>query len=231
MSIAKRSYHQYCALASALDVLGERWTLLIIRELLIGPRRYGELLAGLPGLGTNLLADRLKSLVDLGVLCQVDLKGTGTRLAYQLTPKGEELRPVVLSLARWGMDYVGEPAPDDTVRPHWGFLAVQSMIDETRVGTESEQYEFRVDGEVFHIAVGDGRAEAVRGPAPDAVMTAMTDAATFVQIGSGTLTPLMAMVAGKLALEGDMAAVTRCCELIGLTTGAPTDGALARAGR
>lgn len=223
MTTTRRTYHQYCALASALDVLGERWTLLIIRELLVGPRRYGELLSGLPGLGTNLLADRLKSLVELGVLRQVDLKGTGTRLAYGLTEKGEELRPVVLGLARWGMDFVAELQPDDAVRPHWGFLAVQSMIDQDRVGSVDEQYEFRVDGEVFHITVADGTADAVRGAADAPSMVATTDAATFVQIGSGTLTPLMAMVAGRLSLEGDMAAVTRCCDLIGLTTGASAE--------
>jgi len=96
----KRSYQQYCGLASALDVVGEPWTLLIIRELLMGPARYSDILANLPGLGTNLLAERLKFLVERGVAEQVDVRGTGAQLAYRLTPTGEELRPLVLGLAR-----------------------------------------------------------------------------------------------------------------------------------
>jgi DNA-binding HxlR family transcriptional regulator len=216
---SKRTYQQYCGLASALDVLGERWTLLVIRELLMGPRRYSELLAGLPGLGTNLLAERLKFLVGYGVVRQVDVSGTGSRLAYELTEEGQQLRPLVLGLARWGMQFMGEVEESDAVRPHWGFLAVESMLDQDKVGPLEESYEFRVDGEVFHIDVRDGRASAVRGPALEPAMTAGTDATTFVRIGSGTVTPMMAMLTGKLELGGDMAAVLRCCTLLGLDAG------------
>lgn len=217
---AKRTYQQYCGLASALDTLGERWTLLVVRELLMGPRQYGELLTGLPGLGTNLLAERLKFLVSLGVVRQVDLRGTGSRLAYELTEKGEDLRPIVLGLARWGLEFVGDLQPGDAVQPHWGFLAVESILDQSRVTEVAERYEFRVDDQVFHIVVADGTARAEHGPADEPAMVATTDAATFVQIGSGHLTPLLAMVSGRLSLTGDMDAVTRCCDLIGLETGA-----------
>src|SRR5688572_32363812 len=99
MSHVRRNYGQYCGLASALDVVGERWTLLIIRELLLGPRRYGELLAELPGIGTNLLAERLKSLVEMGVLTKPVSRDQG----YELTELGRQLREPVLMLARWGM--------------------------------------------------------------------------------------------------------------------------------
>lgn len=215
----KRTYHQYCGFASALDVLGERWTLLIVRELLTGPRRYGELLADLPGVGTNLLAERLKALVDRGVVRQTELPGTGSRPAYQLTGTGERLRPVVLGLARWGLSFVDDLTVRDTVRPQWGFLAVQTMIDDRRAPAVDERYEFRVDDQVFHIEVRGGVARAAKGPAEAAVMTATTDAATFVQIGAGRLTPLAAMVTGRLALDGDIDAVLRCCELLGLDAG------------
>lgn len=217
----KRTYQQYCGLASALDVVGERWTLLIVRELLMGPARYSDLLANLPGLGTNLLAERLKFLVAKGVIEQVDVRGTGAQLAYALTPVGEELRPVILGLARWGMEFVGELRAEDAVRPQWGFLAVEAMLDQGRASDAAESYEFQVDDQVFHVAVADGRARAVKGAATEPVMRAKTDAATFVQIGGGHLTPLMAMVTGRLVLEGDMDAVVRCCELLGLETGAP----------
>jgi DNA-binding HxlR family transcriptional regulator/putative sterol carrier protein len=217
---AKRTYHQYCGLASALDILGERWTLLIVRELLMGPRRYSDLLYDLPGVGTNLLAERLKFLVTMGVVRQTDTAGTSSRLSYELTEQGQRLRPIVLGLAQWGMDYVGAPSVTDTVRPHWGFLAVEAMIDASRLPGVEESYEFHVDSEVFHVDVHGGTARAVRGPAEAPAMVATTDAGTFVQIGSGRLTPLVAMVQGRLKLDGDSHAVLRCCDLLGIETGA-----------
>lgn len=215
----KRTYQQYCGLASALDVVGERWTLLIVRELLMGPRRYVELLADLPGLGTNLLADRLKFLVEKGVVEQVDLHGTGSRLAYRLTAVGQDLRPLVLGLAKWGLEFVGEVSPQDTVRPHWGFLAVEAMLRPELATDIDESYEFRVDGEVFHIEVRSRVPRAVKGPATEPAMRAVTDATSFVQIGAGRLTPLAAMVMGRLRLDGDIDAVLRCCALMGIDAG------------
>lgn len=223
----KRSYQQYCGLASGLDIVGERWTLLIIRELLMGPARYSDFIANLPGLGTNLLAERLKFLVAKGVLRQVDTRGPGARLAYELTPTGEQLRPVILGLARWGLEFVGDLGPEDTIRPHWGFLAVEVMLDRRSVAADlRESYEFEVDDQVFHIIVSEGEARAVKGPATEPAMRAKTDAATFVQIGGGKLTPLMAMVTGRLSLEGDMDAVVRCCDLLGLEAGAADTAAI-----
>ena len=216
---ARRTYQQYCGLAAALDVLGERWTLLIVRELLIRPRRYRDLLADLPGIGTNLLAERLKFLIDEGLVRQRELGGGSKRQAYELTEKGEALRPVVLGLARWGMESVGDLSAEYAVRPSWAFLAVEAMIDPDQVPGVDEQYEFRVDDEVFHIDVRDGAARALAGPADDPAMVATTDAATFVQIGGGRLSPLAATVSGKLVLEGDIDVVLRCCALLGLEAG------------
>src|SRR5947209_15574377 len=102
-----RSYGQYCTFARGLDVVGDRWVLLIVRELLDGPRRYNELLAGLPGIATNLLADRLRQMVEAGVLERRD----GS--AYALTPWGEGLRDVVYALGRWARPLMGELKRDD----------------------------------------------------------------------------------------------------------------------
>jgi DNA-binding HxlR family transcriptional regulator len=216
---AKRSYNQYCGLAAALDVLGERWTLLIIRELLIRPRRYRDLLADLPGIGTNLLAERLKLLTDEGIVRQRDLGGGSKRQTYEITEKGDALRPIVLGLARWGLQSVGDLSAEAAVRPSWAFLAVEAMIDPETVPDVDEQYEFRVDDEVFHIDVRDGTARALAGPADDPAMTATTDAATFVQIGGGRLSPLAATVTGQLDLAGDIDVILRSCTLLGLEAG------------
>ncbi|MFI6578295.1 winged helix-turn-helix transcriptional regulator [Nocardiopsis sp. NPDC050513] len=218
MSRSRRRYNQYCGLASALDVIGERWTLLIVRELLIGPARYRDLLEALPGIGTNLLAERLKFLTEHGVVRR--LSG-GNERGYALTDHGERLRAPVLQIAHWGLGHLGASTGDEEVRPGWGFLAVQSMIDPSRVGDADECYEFRVDGTDFHIRVGDGRATAHEGRCEAPAMVAATDARTFVEIGSGNLDPIMAVVSGRLSLEGDEEAVQRAIALLGLA-GAPT---------
>ncbi|GAA3119686.1 helix-turn-helix domain-containing protein [Planomonospora alba] len=228
MSHARRNYGQYCGLASALDVVGERWTLLIIRELLMGPRRYGELLAELPGIGTNLLAERLRSLVEMGVLTKPASRDQG----YELTELGRRLREPVLLLARWGMSFLGAPGEDLEVRPHWGFLAVQAMIDPARASDLDEVYEFHVDDVVFHISVERRVPHAVEGPAAGpCAMVARTDAKTFVEIGAQRLTPFEALASGRLELSGAPDAVMRASALLGLipaTEAAPLGAAGAR---
>jgi DNA-binding HxlR family transcriptional regulator len=211
----ERNYRQYCGLAAALDAVGERWTLLVVRELALGPRRYSELLADLPGIGTNLLADRLRKLVELGVVGRVDSAAGGH--CYELTEAGESLREPVRALARWGISLLGEMPEDTAVRAHWGFLAVEAMADAAEMPGVRETYEFRVDEEVFHLRVEDGAASAVRGPAEHPVLTATTDAATFARIGAGVLTPIEATATGSLTLTGDPGAVLRCSAVLGLS--------------
>jgi len=211
---SKRIYHQYCGLAAALDILGERWTLMIIRELLVRPRRYGELLNNLPGIGTNLLAERLKFLVDEGIVAQVEVDGS-RRQAYHLTETGQDLRPIVLGLARWGLHHLEDYSSEYSVRASWGLLAVEAMIDQDRVSVD-EQYEFKIDDETFHIDVSDSVVHVIAGPAATPSVTVKTDAVTFVQIGAQKLSPLAATVTGKLSLEGDANAVLRACALLGL---------------
>lgn len=213
MGHVRRNYGQYCGLAAALDVIGERWTLLIIRELLLGPRRYGELLEALPGIGTNLLAERLKVLHELGVITRPQSRDQG----YALTDLGHELREPVLSMARWGLHFLDAPAPDVETRAHWGFLAVQAMIDPERATEIDESYEFRVDDVVFHITVTHGKPMALEGPADgEPAVVAGTDARTFVEIGAKRLTPFEALASGRLQLTGDTDAIVRSSVLLGL---------------
>lgn len=115
----RRSYDQYCAVARALDAVGERWSLLIVRELLGGPRRYTDLHADLPGVSTDILAARLKQLEADGVVERRKLERPANATVYQLTERGLTLRQVIESLAVWGHAALGEPRPTDAVREHW----------------------------------------------------------------------------------------------------------------
>jgi DNA-binding HxlR family transcriptional regulator len=111
--MASRSYGQYCGVTTAVELIGERWALLIVRDLLVGPRRYTDLKQGLPKIPTNILSTRLKELQEGGVVRRVPLLHCG--LVYELTPYGRELEPIVLALGRWGFAQMGDPAPEDVV--------------------------------------------------------------------------------------------------------------------
>lgn len=192
----RRNYHQFCALARALDLVGERWTLLLVRELLLGPRRYGELLEALPGMGTNLLAARLETLVAQG-LCERDGR------SYLLTDRGRALEEPVLALARWGMAALEEPDEADRMRPDWYAVAMLAAHSPTGNAAPDERYEFSVDTSVFHLEVADGRARARRGPADEPAFRLRADLPTFLAVLTGAR-PLSAA-----SVEGDSRAARR----------------------
>ncbi|MCP3802728.1 winged helix-turn-helix transcriptional regulator [Allokutzneria sp. A3M-2-11 16] len=204
-----RSYRQYCGLAAALDAVGERWTLLVVRELLIGPRRYGELLADLPGMGTNLLAERLKSLSHLGIV-------TKDEQVYTLTERGRGLMGAVRELTRWGLAGMDEPDEDSICRAHWALGGLGAAADASRVPGLAESYEFHIDDEIFHLKVSGGVARARRGPADQPAMTMTTDAKTFVRLGSDKYTARDAQAEGRLTITGDPEAARRCAKVLGM---------------
>src|ERR1700716_2515649 len=124
-----RSYNEYCAVAKSLDVVGDRWTLLIVRELALqGARRYTDLRNGLPGIATNLLADRLRELEQAGVLSREEAPPPIATTLFHLTPRGEQLRPVLEDLTRWGLPLMTEQDPKDAVRSHWLPWALELML-------------------------------------------------------------------------------------------------------
>src|SRR4051794_2774029 len=115
-----RSYSQYCSLAKALDVVGERWTLLIVRELLLrGPSRYTDIRSGLPGIATNLLADRLRQLERAGIVYREEAPPPVATALFGLTERGRQLREPIEALMVWGLPYMADPAADDVFRPQW----------------------------------------------------------------------------------------------------------------
>jgi DNA-binding HxlR family transcriptional regulator len=212
----RRTYDQECGLAYALDVVGERWTLLIIRELLLRPRRYHELLEALPGIGTNLLADRLSFLTEAGLIESLE---PGRRTAgYALTELGRSLHEPILGLARFGLKIgAGQPRRSEALtRPSWAALAIEAMVDDERAPRHDETYQFDVDGEVFNISVVDGHARTRPGPAESPTLVIQTDAPTFFELGMQRLDPIEALVGGAVKVTGTAAAVPRCLRLIGL---------------
>jgi DNA-binding HxlR family transcriptional regulator len=213
--VERRRYGQFCGLASALDALGERWTLLIVRELLLGPLRFTELSANLPGLGPNLLAERLRGLVELGVVQRCAVAGDARGKLYELTALGEQLRRPIVDLARWGLGFV-EPEDAGVNRAEWGLLALRTMIRPDVVAPVEESYEIRLDERTFHIAVADSAARVYRGPAAAAAVEITADARTFVEIGARTLNPFQAVVSGRLKMTGAPEAISRCVRLLGL---------------
>src|SRR6476661_2228381 len=115
-----RSYTQFCSLAKALDVVGERWTLLIVRELMLrGPSRYTDIRDGLPGIATNLLADRLRQLEGAGLVYREEAPPPVATTLFGLTPRGEQLRPALDALMEWGLPLMADPTPGDVFRTHW----------------------------------------------------------------------------------------------------------------
>lgn len=167
-----RSYNQYCGLARGLDVIGDRWVLLIVRELLPGPRRYGELLDGLPGIATNLLAERLRTMQEQGL---VEKDGDER---YALTPWGEGLREVLYSIGRWAYPLMGAQEPDESFRSHWIVHPIGAMfpgVDPTRPELTIEA---RCGDTPMTIRSHDGAVTAHHGPAaaPDVVLTGPPDA-------------------------------------------------------
>jgi DNA-binding HxlR family transcriptional regulator len=208
--VEQRTYNQYCATARTLDLVGERWTLLLIRELLTGPKRFGDLQAGLRGLGTGLLASRLKHLEREGLARKVTLPPPARTPAYALTEAGEELAPAVLALARWGLTWaMDERRAGETFHAGWAVLGLRACFaPDAAVGLRAV-YEFHVGDEVLHARVDDGTVETVHGPAqyPDATIT-MTEE-VFVAVTARKLTLSDAIGAATAAVTGDEEALRR----------------------
>ncbi len=215
--MSRRTYGQYCGVAHALDVIGERWTLLLIRELLTGPKRYKDLLSHLPGIGTNLLAKRLQFLEEEGLVERSLLPPPASTEAYVLTEHGRALEPVLLDLARWG--YRTMPRPDDqTVHfAAWSVLAMKAVFRPERAGGLNDAYEYRVDGDVFHARIKDGALTTGQGPLPDPDFVLETDGPTFLALVSGGTTAAEASRAGTLRITGDAQVFERSTVLFDLS--------------
>ena len=218
-AVSRRTYDQYCAVARALDVVGERWTLLLVRELLTGPKRFKDLLDGLSGIGTTLLTARLKDLEGHGILRRTTLPPPAGSKVYELTDLGRSLEPVVMALSRWGLKLLDAPRREDVTRPAWAMVALRSSLKLEAVHGRKETYEFRVDGELFHVQVEGDEAEVRQGPAADPDLTISGDTETLLGVAAGRLTLAETVEAGTIVTEGDRGPLARCLAMLGSPDG------------
>jgi DNA-binding HxlR family transcriptional regulator/putative sterol carrier protein len=211
-----RSYREMCPVARSLDVLGERWTLLIVRELLLGPKRFKDLLAVLPAMGTNRLAARLNALHDAGVLAKRVLPAPAGAHVYELTDYGERLRPVIYGLGAWGWELpVGGDARQLIVRAELIALGLSAASPAQLSAELDETYEFHVTAERFHVDVAHGAVTVRSGPAPArADLIVECDLPTFFELASGAITPSRALRLGRASVSGGSTLFTRAFKLL-----------------
>jgi DNA-binding HxlR family transcriptional regulator len=201
-----RCYGQYCPVAHALDLVGERWALLVVRDLLGGPKRYTDLLASLPGIGTNILAARLRDLEQAGVVRKTKLPPPAASTVYELTPYGVELEEVVHALGRWGARSLGPPETSEPLRPGWLPNAARTTFDPEAARGVTGVYELRSGGELATIEVADGKVRVALGAAETADVRIEAEPPVLFRLTSGELSAGDAVRAGVVRIDGDPAA-------------------------
>jgi DNA-binding HxlR family transcriptional regulator len=185
-----RSYDEYCSIAKSLDVVGDRWTLLIVRELAQrGACRYTDLRNGLPGIATNLLAQRLRELEQAGVIAREDAPPPIATALFRLTPRGDELRPVLDALALWGIPLMTEQKPDDAVRSQWLTGALELLLTDRQPDASPVTIELQTGDQPIVIEARDGAIHTRLGAAANADVTL-----------TGAPTPIMGLLLGLLEL-------------------------------
>ena len=200
--MTSRTYDQACSVANFLDSLGSRWTLLIVRDLMIGPRRFKDLLTGLPGIGTNRLASRLAELQEQDILSKaIDPENGASQ--YKLTKKGRDLEPAILAMARWGMAHLAEDIEKKLYRPDLLVVALRAAFNADVAGDISESYELRIGDIIFHATVEAGRLQTALGPAKQPAFIYISAEDTFQRIVTGSLDEKLARHEGKLQIIGD----------------------------
>ena len=208
----RRSYGDPCGIARALDLVGERWALLVVRELVLGPKRFTDLRAGLPHVSSEVLAQRLRELESAGVLARRTLRPPNAVRVYELTPWGQELEPVLLALGRFGSQ---APMPPDV--PALGVdamvLALPTLFDPEAAGELAATVALVVDEQAFGVRVSDGRLEVTRGDAEPADAAITTDPATLAAVLWHGRRPAEARRAGALRVGGDRRVAERFLRL------------------
>lgn len=190
MAGGPRTYGQQCGLAVSLDLLGERWTLLILRDLSRGPKRFKDLLDGLPGIGTNLLTARLRALEEAGVIEAVTLPPPASVPAYDLAARGRSLQPILEDLALWGLGLMDDPGqqPEAMVRAAWAAMVMRVTMEHSETRPPEGIYAFEVGDESFWLRISEDESALRDGPpplVPDVKVEMSTE--DFFQLATGSI--------------------------------------------
>lgn len=213
----RRTYDQYCPIAVALDLLGDRWTLLIVRELLLAPRRYSDLDRALVGASPNLLADRLRELEAAGLVAREELPPPAARTVYTLTEDGRRAREVIEALARFGLPHLPDPGERE-VRPAMAvYAALAPFFDPSEAGGVDDHYRLVLAGRTFDLAVRGGRL--VIGPEGEPDLVVELDPGTLVAARQGRADLRAQAAAGELRVDGEPAALDRFLRCFSLAGG------------
>lgn len=199
--MAKRDYGQFCGLVRALEMVGERWALLIVRDLLVSPKRFTDLRQGLPRIPSNILSARLKELEEAGIVQRRLLPRPVGSVVYELTAYGHELEDVVLRLGRWGAKSLTLPGPDDIVTVDALIIAMRATFRPEAARGQDVGYELRVGDVVLHMRIADGVLKAAQGPLPGADLVIETGPA-IKALMAGELSPSEAVASGSVKLKG-----------------------------
>jgi DNA-binding HxlR family transcriptional regulator len=209
--MTSRSYGQFCGFARALELVGERWALLVVRDLVLGPKRFTELRRGLPRIPTNILSVRLKELEDAGVLRRRVLPRPAAGVVYELTGYGQELEDIVLRLGLWGARSLGDPRPDDIVTTDSLILALRATFLPEAAGELRAGYQLNLGDVVIHARIDQGSLEVGEGPLAGADLVIETGPAIRALL-AGELSPGEAVQIGSVRLTGDPDLLTRFVE-------------------
>ncbi|MDQ4065700.1 MAG: winged helix-turn-helix transcriptional regulator [Actinomycetota bacterium] len=202
-------YAQYCALARATEIVGNRWTLLIVRELRPGPRRFTDLLEGLPGISRKLLSERLRELERDGIVARRELPPPIARQVYELTDDGRDLAAAAAPLMAWGVRRLGERRPGEFLSPRASSVAMVGLADRDASRGVRETYQYIVGEQAFYFIVDDGWIEVRDGRAEDPAVVVTTDEDTWADLASGKTKTSSAIATGSLTVAGDAQAYER----------------------
>jgi DNA-binding HxlR family transcriptional regulator len=203
--VTGRSYNQFCGIARALDLVGERWALLVVRELVLGPKRFTDLQRGLPGIATNVLTERLRGLELDGVITRRALPAPAASTVYELTAYGRELVPVLLALGRWGAKTMGERAPHQTLQPGWLAVALTAFHDPRAARGLRATVCLELDGVPFTLRFERGALEIEPGAQAPADLVVTTEPETLIAFLAGA--PVAPEAVGDLELLGRLPAI------------------------
>ncbi len=202
-------YQQFCALARTLDVAGDRWTLLIVRELFPGPRRFTDLIDGLPGISRKVLTERLRELERDRIVTRKELPPPAARHVYELTDDGRDLAEATGPLIGWGARRLGARRPEESFRARWSAMGMVSLADREAARGATETYQYLVGDSAFHFTVDDGSVEVRDGRADDPAVVVTTDDETWADVVSGRVSTSAAIADGTLTIAGDRQAAER----------------------